>query len=90
MIYELRDKDSPPPSILPPLPRSDLLVTPSLATTTAANALTSKPTVEAEPPGRGELNNAATWDEFPNGRFGDSKSPAFGAQDQWGGLGIYV
>jgi len=71
-------------------PRSDLVVTPTTATTTAAVALTSRPTVECEPPGRGELNNAATWDDFPNGRFGDYKSPAFGAQDQWGGLGLSV
>ncbi|QRW27768.1 methylenetetrahydrofolate reductase [Rhizoctonia solani] len=30
------------------------------------------------------------WDDFPNGRFGDSKSPAFGAVDPWdgGGLGV--
>ncbi|KAG6376274.1 methylenetetrahydrofolate reductase-domain-containing protein [Boletus reticuloceps] len=81
---------SPLPSIRPSLPSSDLVVTPSLATTTAANALTSKPSLEVEPPGCGELNNAATWDEFPNGRFGDYKSPAFGMQDQWGGLGINV
>lgn len=42
--------------------------------------------------GRGELNNAATWDDFPNGRFGDFKSPAFafGNQDLWGGSGISV
>lgn len=71
-------------------PRSDLVVTPTTATTTAAVALTFRPTVECEPPGRGELNNAATWDDFPNGRFGDYKSPAFGAQDQWGGLGLSV
>ncbi|KAG9318613.1 methylenetetrahydrofolate reductase-domain-containing protein [Chiua virens] len=79
--------DSSPP-LMPLPPSSNLVVTPNLATTTAANALTSKPTLEVDPPGRGELNNAATWDEFPNGRFGDYKSPAFGAQDQWGGLGI--
>ncbi|KIM55040.1 hypothetical protein SCLCIDRAFT_135459 [Scleroderma citrinum Foug A] len=78
--------DSPAP--MPP--RSDLVVTPTIATTTAAVALTFRPTVECEPPGRGELNNAATWDDFPNGRFGDYKSPAFGAQDQWGGLGLSV
>lgn len=83
-------KDSPPLSARPPIPNSDLVVTPGLATTTAANALTSKPTLDIEPPGRGERNNAATWDEFPNGRFGDYKSPAFGTQDQWGGLGISV
>ncbi|KAH0830694.1 methylenetetrahydrofolate reductase-domain-containing protein [Lanmaoa asiatica] len=89
LLYDYKPwvKDSPPPLIRPPLPNSDLVVTPSLATTAAANALTSKPTLDVEPPGRGELNDAATWDEFPNGRFGDYKSPAFGMQDQWGGLG---
>lgn len=78
--------DSPVP--LPPI--SELVVTPTTATSDAAAALTSKTTVEIEPPGRGEINNAATWDDFPNGRFGDYKSPAFGAQDQWGGLGLSV
>ncbi|KAH7906157.1 methylenetetrahydrofolate reductase-domain-containing protein [Hygrophoropsis aurantiaca] len=66
---------------------ADLVITPGSATTSATNALTSKQTLDNEP-GRGEINNAATWDEFPNGRFGDYKSPAFGAQDQWGGLGL--
>ncbi|EGF99120.1 uncharacterized protein MELLADRAFT_45803 [Melampsora larici-populina 98AG31] len=29
-----------------------------------------------------------TWDEFPNGRFGDSRSPAYGKIDQYyGGIG---
>jgi len=37
--------------------------------------------------GKGEANYAATWDEFPNGRFGDVNSPAFGSQDLWGGFG---
>lgn len=38
------------------------------------------------------MNNASTWDEFPNGRFGDFKSPAFGMQsDPWNvGLAISV
>lgn len=26
----------------------------------------------------------ATWDDFPNGRFGDSRSPAYGEIDGWG------
>ncbi|KAI6005828.1 methylenetetrahydrofolate reductase-domain-containing protein [Pisolithus albus] len=78
--------DSP----VPLLPNSELVVTPATATTKAAAALTSKTTTEIEPPGRGELNNAATWDDFPNGRFGDYKSPAFGIQDQWGGLTLSV
>ncbi|KIJ69120.1 hypothetical protein HYDPIDRAFT_36212 [Hydnomerulius pinastri MD-312] len=82
--------DSPAPLIHPPLPHSDFVITPSNASTTATIALTTKPTLEAEPPGKGELNNAATWDDFPNGRFGDYKSPAFGIQDQWGGLGLNV
>jgi hypothetical protein len=32
------------------------------------------------------------WDDFPNGRFGDAKSPAFGVVDPWdgGGLGVPV
>ena len=34
--------------------------------------------------GKGELNHAATWDDFPNGRFGDFKSPAYGELNPWG------
>lgn len=40
--------------------------------------------------GSGELNNAATWDDFPNGRFGDFKSPAYGDQDPYGNVGTIV
>jgi len=68
---------------------SDLVIDPTTATNTATNALTFKQTLDPDP-GRGELNNAATWDDFPNGRFGDYKSPAFGARDQWGGSGLCV
>jgi methylenetetrahydrofolate reductase (NADPH) len=68
---------------------SDLVIDPTTATNTAASALTFKQTLDPDP-GRGEVNNAATWDDFPNGRFGDYKSPAFGAQDQWGGTGFSV
>jgi methylenetetrahydrofolate reductase (NADPH) len=32
----------------------------------------------------------ATWDDFPNGRFGDYSSPAFGIQGPWGGPNISV
>jgi len=40
---------------------------------------------------QGELTSAGSWDEFPNGRFGDSKSPAFGVNDLWdNGLGVTV
>lgn len=34
--------------------------------------------------GRGTLGRDATWDEFPNGRFGDSRSPAYGEIDGYG------
>ncbi|KAH3902129.1 probable Methylenetetrahydrofolate reductase 1 [Saccharomycodes ludwigii] len=34
--------------------------------------------------GTGTLGRDATWDEFPNGRFGDSRSPAFGEIDGYG------
>lgn len=34
--------------------------------------------------GSGTLGQSATWDEFPNGRFGDSRSPAFGEIDGYG------
>lgn len=34
--------------------------------------------------GEGSLGRAATWDDFPNGRFGDSRSPAFGEIDGYG------
>ena len=36
--------------------------------------------------GKGEITSASTWDEFPNGRFGDVQSPAYGVQDPWGGI----
>ncbi|ODV63104.1 methylenetetrahydrofolate reductase (NAD(P)H) MET12 [Ascoidea rubescens DSM 1968] len=34
--------------------------------------------------GSGTLGKEATWDEFPNGRFGDSRSPAYGEIDGYG------
>lgn len=68
------------------LPDGDLerSITPLSATTSATKTLATLPVSQSEA-GRGELNNAATWDDFPNGRFGDFKSPAFGEQDLWGG-----
>ncbi|KAF8333404.1 methylenetetrahydrofolate reductase-domain-containing protein [Amanita rubescens] len=64
-------------------PEMELLITPIIAANNAAKGLASLPTTDGEV-GRGELNNAATWDEFPNGRFGDFKSPAYGNQGLWG------
>lgn len=84
-------QETPGATIHPP-PRtdsSDLMVSPSTATTSATFGLAQMPATEGEA-GRGELNNAATWDDFPNGRFGDFKSPAFGNQDPWGNPTIGV
>ncbi|EPS96830.1 hypothetical protein FOMPIDRAFT_1167087 [Fomitopsis schrenkii] len=59
-------------------------ITPHSAADSAAVSLAvSGPQPEGEA-GKGELNNAASWDDFPNGRFGDFKSPAYGATDLWG------
>ncbi|KAF5331112.1 hypothetical protein D9619_005950 [Psilocybe cf. subviscida] len=66
---------------------ADLLITPANASTSATLGLTTISRTEGEA-GPGELNNAATWDDFPNGRFGDFKSPAFGDQDLWGGSSL--
>lgn len=36
-------------------------------------------------------DSPASWDEFPNGRFGDARSPAYGDLDGWGvGLKLTV
>ncbi|PPQ75369.1 hypothetical protein CVT24_013152 [Panaeolus cyanescens] len=66
---------------------TDLVVSASAAVNEATMNLSTSIITENEV-GRGELNNAASWDDFPNGRFGDFKSPAFGNQDMWGGSGI--
>jgi methylenetetrahydrofolate reductase (NADPH) len=67
----------------------DHCVTPTTASATATNSLAQIPALDTEA-GRGEPNNAASWDDFPNGRFGDFKSPAFGNQGPWGGWNVLV
>lgn len=44
----------------------------------------SRKVVIAISQGSGDLGRNATWDEFPNGRFGDSRSPAYGEIDGYG------
>ncbi|EGV62311.1 hypothetical protein CANTEDRAFT_131676 [Yamadazyma tenuis ATCC 10573] len=34
--------------------------------------------------GKGQMGKDANWDDFPNGRFGDSNSPAYGEIDGYG------
>lgn len=66
-------------------------MTPHDASVSVINSIGVRPPLDEGSVGRGELNYAATWDEFPNGRFGDFKSPAYGVQDLWdGGLAIKV
>lgn len=58
----------------------------------AAEAGQIRPPIEVQPPeislaiseGEGALGREATWDDFPNGRFGDARSPAFGEIDGYG------
>ena len=50
---------------------------PSESPQSSANAL-------ATSEGYGSLGREATWDDYPNGRFGDSRSPAYGAIDGYG------
>lgn len=63
---------------------TDLTISAHKATNTATQNLTGQP-VKVSGIGKGEVTSASTWDEFPNGRFGDFKSPAYGVQDPWGG-----
>lgn len=63
---------------------TELIISAHKATDTATQNLTEKPG-KVSGVGKGEIISASTWDEFPNGRFGDVKSPAYGVQDPWGG-----
>ncbi|KAG9091222.1 hypothetical protein FS749_016709 [Ceratobasidium sp. UAMH 11750] len=79
------------PHVLPPPPDSAHPITFTIspaeatqhATSTLAETRTGISRATAEALERG-------WDDFPNGRFGDAKSPAFGNVDPWdgGGLGV--
>ncbi|PFH54180.1 hypothetical protein AMATHDRAFT_72701 [Amanita thiersii Skay4041] len=82
LIADISDSTDPSYTV-----ESNLLITPITAANSAAMGLVSIPNIDGEV-GRGELNNAATWDDFPNGRFGDFKSPAYGAQGLWDGPAI--
>jgi methylenetetrahydrofolate reductase (NADPH) len=49
-----------------------------------AEAINSRANTLAISEGEGVLGREATWDDFPNGRFGDSRSPAYGEIDGYG------
>ena len=63
---------------------TDLTISAHKATDTATQNLTDQ-SGRVSGIGKGESTSGSTWDEFPNGRFGDFKSPAYGVQDPWGG-----
>ncbi|KAG8998677.1 hypothetical protein FRB93_013456 [Tulasnella sp. JGI-2019a] len=78
---------------------SDAVISPADASTTAMTTLLHPPSspsiVPLKEPAKPEGTGVGTtWDEFPNGRFGDATSPAYGvgSGDQWdpgaGGLGV--
>lgn len=74
---------------------SNFLITPAEASFTASTSFdkhkhnTNISIGSNHQAGKGPLNNFSTWDEFPNGRFGDVKSPAFGQTNLWdSGLGV--
>ena len=56
------------------------------SSTTATSPLEppSRATTLAITHGVGSLGREATWDDYPNGRFGDARSPAFGEIDGYG------
>lgn len=49
-----------------------------------ANAINSRANTLAISEGEGALGREATWDDFPNGRWGDARSPAYGEIDGYG------
>ncbi|OAA66137.1 methylenetetrahydrofolate reductase 2 [Cordyceps fumosorosea ARSEF 2679] len=49
-----------------------------------AEALNARANTLAISEGEGALGREATWDDFPNGRFGDARSPAYGEIDGYG------
>ncbi|PHH84684.1 hypothetical protein CDD83_1548 [Cordyceps sp. RAO-2017] len=49
-----------------------------------AASINSRANTLAISEGEGVLGREATWDDFPNGRFGDARSPAYGEIDGYG------
>lgn len=71
---------------------ADSGVTDSLRHALSSEAGFLKPSEQSRPPeialaiseGEGALGREATWDDYPNGRFGNARSPAFGEIDGYG------
>ena len=61
---------------------------PALSPSSALDA-SSRAVTLAISHGVGSLGREATWDDYPNGRFGDARSPAFGEIDGYGGPSLH-
>ncbi|THH12009.1 hypothetical protein EW145_g283 [Phellinidium pouzarii] len=61
---------------------NDLTIRPADANQTATDKLATKPLPEIQAQGKGEINNASTWDEFPNGRFASEMVWEFRSVDE--------
>ncbi|GAA5993755.1 hypothetical protein JCM11641_004038 [Rhodosporidiobolus odoratus] len=48
------------------------------------NSATREPGVSVAGPDIARKDSPTSWDEFPNGRFGDARSPAYGEMDGYG------
>jgi methylenetetrahydrofolate reductase (NADPH) len=49
-----------------------------------AESVNSRANTLAISEGHGDLGREATWDDYPNGRWGDARSPAYGEIDGYG------
>ena len=49
-----------------------------------AESVNSRANTLAISEGQGDLGREATWDDYPNGRWGDARSPAYGEIDGYG------
>jgi methylenetetrahydrofolate reductase (NADPH) len=76
-------------------PYNRIIVTASHTSNPVYEATASEAGIPAEPintrantlaisEGEGSLGREATWDDFPNGRWGDARSPAYGEIDGYG------
>lgn len=68
----------------PPPSSHDSTISSSEAGLPTSPNLASRATTLAISSGEGSLGREATWDDFPNGRFGDARSPAYGEIDGYG------
>lgn len=80
-----------PPQRRPSSPHNHLISDSASITSSTTSRLEdqSRATTLAITHGVGSLGREATWDDYPNGRFGDARSPAFGEIDGYG-LSIHL